>query len=91
MESVAVTTVDPQALLAAAQRLDEAADLLHGALTGYLSALHFDADPGVRAAMDRLVADVASWQRAARETAAVLRTGAQRYSDAETQAAEALR
>lgn len=83
--------MDPSALLAAAQRLDTAADLLQAALGTYLRALHFDADAGVRAALDQLVADVAHWQQTARETATVLRIGAQRYTDAESRAEQALR
>ena len=91
--------MNPSALRAAAQRLDAAADLLQGALGSYLRALHFDylralhadADAGVRSALDHLVADVAHWQQTARETAAVLRIGAERYADAEARAAQALR
>lgn len=89
--------MNPSALRAAAQRLDAAADLLQGALDSYLRALHFDylralhADAGVRSALDHLVADIAHWQQTARETAAVLRIGAERYTDAEARAAQALR
>ena len=85
------TEVDPSALLAAAQRLDAAADLLHGALTGHLRVLHFDADAGVRSALDHLIADVAQWRTGARETATALRSCAARYVEAEAQAAQALR
>lgn len=85
------TRVDPSALRAAAQRLDASADLLQGALGSYLRALHFDADAGVRSALDHLVADIAHWQQTARETAAVLRIGAERYTDADARAARALR
>jgi hypothetical protein len=45
----------------------------------------------VRAALLRLVGDVELWHRSARETAAALRTAADSYTDAEAQAAEALR
>jgi hypothetical protein len=91
MESVAGTAVDPHALWAAAQRLDDAADLLHGALTVHLRPLRSAADAGVGAAVQRLVADVELWQQAARETALAIRTAADRYTDTEAQAAEALR
>jgi hypothetical protein len=91
MESGTATSVDPQALGAAAQRLDAAADLLHAALAGYLGSLRFDADSGVRYAVDQLVTDIARWRRAALDTAAALRAGAQRYIDTEAQAARALR
>ncbi|MCW1959327.1 MAG: type VII secretion target [Mycobacterium sp.] len=85
------TSVDPQALRRAAHRLDAAADLLHGVLTVHLGALRFDADAGVRAAVDRLVGDIGRWQRAARETAASLRTSAEHFIDSENRAAQALR
>lgn len=91
MGSGPASTVDPQALQAAAQRLDAAADLLHGALTRYLGALRFDADPGVRCALDQLLTDVTQWRRAALETAAALRTSAERYIDTDTQASRELR
>jgi hypothetical protein len=90
MDTGAATSVDPQALRAAAQRLDAAADLLYGAMTCHLRKLCTD-DPGIRAALDRLAGDVALWQQAARETAAVLRTAADRYGDSEARAVEALR
>jgi hypothetical protein len=91
MGSGPASSVDPQALHSAAQRLDAVADLLHGALAGYLGALRFDADPGLRCAVDQLVTDVTQWRRAALETAAALRTSAERYVDTETQASRALR
>ncbi len=91
MESGPATSVDPQALHAAAQRLDAAADLLHGAITAHLRTLRFDADSGLRSAVDQLVADVAQWQRATAETAAALRISAERYTDAEARASQALR
>lgn len=91
MESGTATSVDPQALRAAAQRLDAAADLLQGISSSYLRGLQFDADAGVRSALDALVADVAQWQRSARETAAALHTAAGRYDEAEAQAVGVLR
>jgi hypothetical protein len=91
MESGAQTAVDPPALRAAAQRLDSAADSLNAALAVHLRTLHLDAPSSVRAALLRLVGDVELWHRSARETAAALRTAADSYTDAEAQAAEALR
>jgi hypothetical protein len=91
MESGAGTAVDPHALWAAAQRLDEAADLLCGALAVHLRPLRSAADPGVGAAVERLVADIELWQRVARDTALAIRTAADRCTDTEAQAAEALR
>ena len=84
------TSVDPQAVRIAAQRLDAVADLLTGVVSGRLGALHV-ADAGVRAAVDELVADVGRWQDAVRETAAALRSTADRFIDAEARAVQALR
>ena len=85
------TSVDPAALQSAAQRLDAAAELLHGVLTTHLGGLCSDDDTGIRAALDQLTADVALWRRAATETATALRTAAQRYTETETEAAQVLR
>lgn len=85
------TSVDPEALQAAAQRLDAVADLLAGVLACHLHGLRFDGDVGVRSALDDLVAAVERWQRTARDTATALRAGAQHYLDADAQAAESLR
>lgn len=91
MESGAGTAVDPHALWAAAQRLNAAADLLYGALAVHLKSLHVDVPAPVGAAVEQLVADVGMWQQAAQETAQALRTAADRYTDADARAAEALR
>ncbi len=79
------TSVDPHALRLAAQRLDAAADLLAAAVCVQLQGL-----PG-SAALDRLLGDVNAWQRAARETAAAVRTGAAGYIDVEQHAVRRLR
>ena len=84
-------SVDPAALQAAAQRLDAAADLLHGVLTTHLGGLCSDGDTGIRSALDRLTADVALWHRAATGTATALRAAAQRYTATEAEAAQVLR
>jgi hypothetical protein len=86
------TSVDPQVLHFAAQRLDEAADILAVALSRHLNRLRLHAaDPATRTAMDQLVDGVGQWQRAARQYAAVVRAGADRYIDADSTGAEALR
>lgn len=82
LTGMGTTSVDPTALWLAAQRLDEAADVLQGALSGHL----IDS-----AALDRLLGDVRLWQQAARETASALRTAAGRYTHAEAASAAVLR
>lgn len=76
-----VTAVDPQALRIAAARLDAAADILHAARRTHLS--------GLRA--EEAATAVARWELAVRETAAALRTAAERYADSEVHGARALR
>lgn len=76
------TSVDPHALWLAAQRLDEAADVLQSALA--------DRCPD-SAALDRLLDGVRLWQQTARETSEALRSAAGRYAAAEVASAEALR
>jgi hypothetical protein len=95
------TSVDPAALQAAAQRLDTAADIVLGTLRTRLADLQFDgavagrahgrAGDAVRTGVDTVVAGLARWAAAARETSAALRAGAQGYSDAESRAQSALR
>jgi hypothetical protein len=95
------TSVDPAALQAAAQRLDTTADIMLGTLRTRLVGLQFDgavagrahgrAGDAVRMGVDTVVADLARWAAAARETSAALRAGAQGYSDAESRAQGALR
>ena len=81
--------------------MDTAADILLAALRTRLSGLQFDgsaagrmhaaAGGSVRIAIDRAAADMAQWASVARETGAALRAGADRYTDAESRAAVALR
>jgi hypothetical protein len=86
------TSVDPYALRFAAQRLDEAADLLDAALSRHLSGLRLlAADGATRSAVGGVVEGVARWQRTAREYASVVRAGADRYTDEDRDGAEALR
>jgi len=95
------TSVDPAALQAAAQRLDTAADIVLSTLRTRLADLQFDgavagrahgrAGDAVRTGVDTVVAGLARWAAAARETSAALRAGAQGYYDAESRARGALR
>lgn len=95
------TSVDPAALRAAAQRMDAAADIVESILAANLSGLRFDSavagrdhaavGGAVRGVLDRLIADMTRWAVAARETGAALRTGADRFSDAESRAVANLR
>ena len=95
------TSVDPAALRAAAQRMDAAADIVTAALRTRLGGLQFDASVAglgyaeaggaVRAGVDRLVADMTQWADVARETAAALSAGADRYAEAESHAVTALK
>lgn len=68
-------SVDPELLHAAAARLEDAADILSV----------------IPAAADDAMAGVARWARSAREVAAVLRLGAERYLAGEADAVTALR
>ena len=95
------TSVDPAALQAAAQRLDTTADIVLGTLRTRLVGLQFDgavagrahgrAGNAVRLGVDSVVADLARWAAAVRETSAALRAGAQGYSAAESRGQGALR
>lgn len=98
--STAITAVDPQALKTAAERLDNAADLLQGALSGPLFGLQFGpecagqrhgaAGAVVRAAVDRLTTDARQWQWSARQFAITLRACADEYLQSEAHSAKAL-
>ncbi|HPX38367.1 MAG TPA: ESX-1 secretion-associated protein [Mycobacterium sp.] len=78
-------SVDPASLRMAAQRLEAAAEILAGAVGTHLRGLQYGAAAGP------IVADVGQWSRAAREVAAALRCGADRYCEGETAAVAALR
>lgn len=79
---MAITSVDPDVLRVAAQRLDSAGDLLQGALRGPLSGLRLPGlGPSVRVAIGELIDDVIAWQRAVREGADALRTAADSYAE----------
>lgn len=93
-------SVDPAALAAAAHRLDAAAALL-AEVHARLGAPQFDAAAAgrshaaagaqVRAALERLIGDLAQWAAAAAEIAAALNSVALRFDHAETGAAAVLR
>ncbi|WP_293308012.1 hypothetical protein [Mycolicibacterium sp.] len=78
-------SVDPAALRMAAQRLDDAAEILACAVGAHLRGLQSGAAAGL------LVAEVGQWTRAAREVAEGLRCGADRYCEGEAAAVAALR
>ena len=94
------TRVDTTAVRAAARRFGAAAEILDGAVRTRLAALRFGSSTAgrvhtargedVRAAVGRLGVGMAAWSRAAEEIAAVLAADAQRYLDADAQAAGAL-
>ena len=77
------TSVHPQALRLAADRLDTAADLLDAAIDRLGRA--------GGGAVEQIVADVAQWQRGARDSAVGLRTVAERYIEQDDAGAGALR
>ena len=83
---MATLSVDPGARLTAARRMEDAADILAAALGAHLGGLQSGT-----AAVDQLVADMGQWTCAAREVAASLRLGADRYLDGEAAAVAALR
>lgn len=76
------TSIDPQALRLAAQRLDDAADLLDVALRVHLVGLR---------SVDQLVAELADWRRDARDGADGLRAVAERFLAEDRAGAEVLR
>lgn len=78
------TSVDPQALRLAAQRLDTAGDLLDAAMARL-------GQGAGGPAVDQIVADIAHWQRGARDGAVGLRTVAQRHIEQDWAGAEVLR
>ena len=89
--------VDVAAVYAVADRMVAAADVIDDAVANHLARLvfggayageaHVERADALRAALDRLVADLSQWSRAAAEIAAALRAGANRYADADLDAA----
>jgi hypothetical protein len=88
---------DSSGVYRVADQLGAAAELLDRAVGDHLARLAFGgASAGrahsargdaLRAQLERLTVEVTQWSRAATDTAAALRTGADRYADAELYAA----
>lgn len=80
-----------------AERITAAAELIDNAAANHLSRLTFGGacagrahtarGEALRAALDRLVVELAQWSRATTEIAVALRSGAERYLDADRYAA----
>ena len=91
------TEVDVARVHRAADQLGAAAELLDRAVGDHLARLAFSGaragrahtarGDALRVELERLTAEVTQWSRAAVETAAALRAGADRYADAELYAA----
>ncbi|OBK32472.1 hypothetical protein A5658_15615 [Mycobacterium sp. 1245111.1] len=89
--------VDAAAVHAVANRFDDAAHLIDGAIRTQVSRLTFDGATSGRAyigqgdalrfALHRLSGELAQWARASMEVAAALRAGIDRYADADQLAA----
>ncbi|CAM3099153.1 hypothetical protein BST27_16050 [Mycobacterium intermedium] len=89
--------LDSAALRAVADRFSAAADLIDDAVVNHLARLMFDGaragrvhaarGDALRVNLDRLAGELSHWSRAAREIAAALRAGAERYADADGYAA----
>ncbi len=95
--TVTRTGVDVAAVYAVAGQLSAAAEIIDGAVANHLTWLVFSgARAGrahtahgdtLRAALERLTAELSQWSRATAEISAALRAGADRYADAELYAA----
>ncbi|MBW0017228.1 MAG: hypothetical protein JO236_06760 [Mycobacterium sp.] len=91
--SFSVTSVDVPAIYAVADRFGVAAHLINDAVADHLAGLTFSGalagrahtarGDALRAALDRLAAQVSQWSRAADEIAVALRAGADHYADTE--------
>lgn len=91
------TAVDVGAVYAVADRLGGAAEILDDAVNNHLTRLAFSGvaagrayaarGDALRATLDRLTAETSQWSRALVEIGAALRSGADRYADAEQYAA----
>lgn len=89
------TSVDPEALRAAARRIDSASELLLAAVHQHLGALQSGGasrfESPLRTALDRLAEQMLEWSHAARELAEALWVGAERHSAADMHAAGVIR
>ncbi|KZS53539.1 hypothetical protein A4G26_18930 [Mycobacterium kansasii] len=91
------SAIDVTAVLAVADKIGSAAELVDDAAVNLLSRLtfggasagwaHSQHGEALRAGLDRLAAELSQWSRAAAEIAVALRAGAQRYADADLFAA----
>ena len=91
------TAVDVAAVHRVADQLRGAAELIDGAVSNHLAGLAFSgASAGrahtargdaFRAELERLVSQLSQWSRASVAIAVALRSGAERYADAELYAA----
>ena len=89
--------VDVAAVHAVANRFDDTAHLIEGAVRSHFARLAFDGTTSGRAyigqgdalrfALHRLSGELLEWSRASREVAIALRAGADRYADADQLAA----
>jgi hypothetical protein len=89
--------VDAAAVHAVADRFDDAAQLIDGAVRTHFGGLAFDGTrsgrgyigqgDALRFALHRLGAELAQWARASMEVAIALRASANRYADADQLAA----
>ncbi|HEY1840363.1 MAG TPA: type VII secretion target [Mycobacterium sp.] len=89
--------IDAAAVQAVANRFDDAAHLIDGAVRIHFGGLTFDGTTAGRAyigrgdalrfALHRLSGELTQWARASMEVAAALRAGANRYADADQLAA----
>jgi hypothetical protein len=93
----APTGVDVAAVYAVADQLSAAAEMIDDAVANHLTWLAFNGalagrahaarGDALRAALERLAAELSRWSRATAEIGAALRAGAGRYADAELYAA----
>ena len=89
--------VDVAALHAVARQYQTVADIVDGVVRTHLSGLRFDGaaagrahtagGDALRTAVDHVVAQLGQWSRAAAEIAAALRVSADRYAEADVDAA----
>lgn len=89
--------IDVAAVHVVADRMSAAAELIDDAVANHLATLafagagagrdHIARGDAVRRGLDRLVAELSQWSRAAAEIAVALRAGANRYADADVDVA----
>jgi hypothetical protein len=92
-----VARVDVAALHAVARRYEEVSDIVDGAVRTHLSGLLFDGaaagrvhaarGDALRAAIEHVADQLRQWSRAAAEIGATLRASADRYAEADANAA----